>query len=191
MLDTTSRVDPASLFDGSKPLCDQCGKPFEPRSGSGGKPQRFCSSECRTAFHNEPQRGQRNPTCIAQNLPAVLGASAATGRPPEPVEPPTPEPAPEPAGEDDSADYCWAVPSQASIECSLTNDDEIEIEQISPIHEDENIRIDVARSNAVRLARCILWAAGFKSVLIATGDGGGGYRDVEDGDLPEHFAGRP
>jgi hypothetical protein len=43
----------------------------------------------------------------------------------------------------------------------------------------------------VRLARCILWAAGFKSVLIATGDGGGGYRDIEDGDLPEHFAGRP
>ena len=30
-------------------------------------------------------------------------------------------------------------------------------------------------------ARCIPWAAGFKSVLIATGDGGGGYRDVEDG----------
>jgi hypothetical protein len=26
--------------------------------------------------------------------------------------------------------------------------------------------------------------------LIATGDGGGGYRDVEDGDLREHFAGR-
>ena len=39
-------------------------------------------------------------------------------------------------------------------------------------------------------ARCILWAAGFKSVLIATGDGGGGYRDVEDGDSPERFAGR-
>ena len=36
------------------------------------------------------------------------------------------------------------------------------------------------RSNAVRLARCILWAAGFKSVLIATGDGSGGYCDVED-----------
>jgi hypothetical protein len=91
----------------------------------------------------------------------------------------------------DSADYCWAVPSQARIECWATNEDEIEIEQTSPVHEDENIRIDVARSNAVRLARCILWAAGFKSVLIATGDGGGGYRDIEDGDLPEHFAGRP
>ena len=60
----------------------------------------------------------------------------------------------------DSADYCWAVPSQARIECWATNEDEIESEQISPVHEDENIRIDVARSNAVRLARRILWAAG-------------------------------
>ena len=55
-------------------------------------------------------------------------------------------------------------------------------------HEDENIR-NVARSNAVRLARCIPWAAGFKSVLIATGDGGGGYSDIEDGSLPEQFTG--
>jgi hypothetical protein len=178
MLDTTTRVDPASLFDDSKPLCDQCDKPFEPRSKSGGKPQRFCSPECRAAFHTQPQRGQRSPTCSAITaLPAVI----------EPAE----KDAPASPAADDSADYCWAVPSQASIECSPTNDDEIEIEQISPVHEDENVRIHVARSNAVRLARCILWAAGFKSVLIATGDGGGGYRDVEDGDLPEHFAGRP
>jgi hypothetical protein len=178
MLDNTQRIDPASFFDDNKPLCDQCGKPFEPRSGSGGKSQRFCSPECRIAFHNEPQRGQRSPTCIAPSLSAAVEESK-------------PKAAPAATGEDDSADYCWAVPSQARIECWATNEDEIEIEQISPIHEDENIRIDVARSNAVRLARCILWAAGFKSVLIATGDGGGGYRDIEDGDLPEHFAGRP
>jgi hypothetical protein len=173
MLGTTSRGDPASLFDDNKPLCDQCGEPFEPRSKSGGKPQRFCSPECRAAFHTQPQRSQRSPTCSAQNLPAVLDLAKLKD-------------APAAIGED----YCWVVPFQPRIECSLTNDVEIEIEQISPIHEDENIRIDVARSNAVRLARCILWAAGFKSVLIATGDGGGGYRDIEDGDLPEHFAGR-
>jgi hypothetical protein len=99
------------------------------------------------------------------------------------VQEPKPKAAPGAIGED----YCWVVPFQPRIECSQTNDDEIEIEQISPVHDDENIRICVARSNAVRLARCILWAAGFKSALIATGDGGGGYRDVEDGDLPEQF----
>jgi hypothetical protein len=146
MLDTTSRVDPASFFDDNKPLCDQCGEPFEPRSGSGGKPQRFCSSECRTAFHNEPQRGQRSPTCIAQNLPAVLDQ-------------PKLKDAPAAIGED----YCWVVPFQPRIECSLANDDEIEIEQISPIHEDENTRIHVARSNAVRLARCILGSPNSKA----------------------------
>lgn len=42
--------------------CDQCGTPFEPRNGSGGKPQRFCSTECRLAFHapaNIPNVAQR------------------------------------------------------------------------------------------------------------------------------------
>src|ERR1700745_2827697 len=40
MLDTTSRVDPASLFDDNKPRGDQCGEPFEPRTGNGGDTQR-------------------------------------------------------------------------------------------------------------------------------------------------------
>src|SRR5689334_23520060 len=121
MLDTTSRVDPASLFDDNKPLCDQCGEPFEPRTGNGGKPQRFCNSECRIAFHNEPQRGQRSPTCMAPSLSAAVAESKAKA-------------APAATGEDDSADYCWAVPSQARIECWATNADEIDIELISAVH---------------------------------------------------------
>jgi len=168
-------IGDADLF-GHQPKCDQCGKPYEPRSKSGGKPQRFCSPECRAAFHKQPQRGQRSPTCGAASLPAV-------------VDQPKPKDEPADTAEDDSTDYCSAVPFQARIECWATNEDEIEIEEINPIHEDENIRIHVARSNAVRLARCILWAAGFKSVLIATGEGGGGYSDIEDGSLPEQFTG--
>ena len=39
------------------------------------------------------------------------------------------------------------------------------------------------------LARCTLWATGFKSALIATYESDGSC-DVEDSDLPEHFAGR-
>jgi hypothetical protein len=155
-------------------LCRQCSKPFEPRSGSGGKPQRFCSTDCRTAFHGaEPQRAQRSPTCsnVAQ-LPAVIQPAKKDGS----------------AGtaEDDSSNWCWSVPYQARIECSATNDDEIEIEEISDLDESENVRIVLARSNAVRLARSILYAAGFRSILIATG-AKGGYCDVEDGGLPEHF----
>lgn len=45
------------------PICDRCGGRFAPRSGSGGRRQRFCSSACRSAFH--AQRGQRGPTCAA------------------------------------------------------------------------------------------------------------------------------
>ena len=46
------------------PICEQCSQPFAPREGSGGKPQRFCSADCRTAFHSENrQRDQRAPTC--------------------------------------------------------------------------------------------------------------------------------
>jgi hypothetical protein len=101
------------------------------------------------------------------------------------VIPPKPKDAPEAPPDD----FCWSVPHQNRIECSPTMDDEIEIEQLSPLGESENTRIFVTRSNAVQLARSILYAAGFKGVLIATTDGGGGYSDVEDGGLPEHFRG--
>jgi hypothetical protein len=40
-----------------------------------------------------------------------------------------------------------------------------------------------------QLARRILWTTGFKSALIATYESDGSC-DVEDSDLPEHFAGR-
>jgi len=88
--------------------------------------------------------------------------------------------------EDDPSNWCWSVPDQARIECAATVDGEVEIEQISPLGESENQRIWVTRGNAVQLARHILFATGFKSVLIATA-GAGGYRDLEDGALPEHF----
>jgi hypothetical protein len=39
--------------------CEKCGKPFEPRSGSGGSSQRFCCSDCRLGFHKERLRCQR------------------------------------------------------------------------------------------------------------------------------------
>ena len=45
--------------DVDSPLCEQCNKPFTARSGSGGKPQRFCSTECRTASHSSQQSSQR------------------------------------------------------------------------------------------------------------------------------------
>jgi hypothetical protein len=104
-------------------------------------------------------------------LPAVVGP---------------PAPKTEPASASGDIGWCWSVPYQACIEVARITAHEIEIEQLSPIHEDENVRIVLARSNAVRLARNILFAAGFKSVNLAVG-GKGGYCDLEDGSLPEHF----
>ena len=52
--------------------CDQCGKLFKPRNGTGGSPQRFCSTDCRLSFHAEGQRGQRRPACSAPGTPPAV-----------------------------------------------------------------------------------------------------------------------
>jgi hypothetical protein len=55
--------------------CENCGTTFKRRKRSGGKPQKFCSTDCRKAFHasrngNVGQRGQR---ATLGNAPAVIG----------------------------------------------------------------------------------------------------------------------
>jgi hypothetical protein len=58
--------------DATMPGCEQCGRPFTRRTASGGKPQRFCSTECRTVFHSKNrQRDQRSPTCSATPEPSA------------------------------------------------------------------------------------------------------------------------
>lgn len=62
MLDVTS---PASLENEISKLCEGCGQPFAPRAHTGGKPQRYCSPDCRQSFHGKAQRSQHSPTCSA------------------------------------------------------------------------------------------------------------------------------
>lgn len=59
--------------DATRPRCEQCGEPFDPRKGSGGKRQRFCSTECRQAFH---AKAPQQPKAAA--LPAVVPPPAPT-----------------------------------------------------------------------------------------------------------------
>jgi hypothetical protein len=89
----TPLISPTLSFgtEAAATSCDQCGGLFKPRSGSGGKPQRFCSRECRTAFHSEGQRPQRGPTSDAQTVAPRVAA---------------PEP-PKPALTDDWRDFDW------------------------------------------------------------------------------------
>jgi predicted nucleic acid-binding Zn ribbon protein len=59
--------------DKLKQRCHHCGKPFCPRHGSGGSPQRFCSTECRNIFNKERQRTRRRAAYVAppeRNAPA-------------------------------------------------------------------------------------------------------------------------
>ena len=94
-------------------LCEQCGEAFEPRQGSGGKPQRFCSTPCRLAFHSEArtgangeggsdlkgQRDQRAPTCSA---------------PPSEIDSPPPEnPARAPEAK---SDFDWSNPENVALQ---------------------------------------------------------------------------
>jgi hypothetical protein len=49
--------------------CEECGNAFTPRE-SGGRAQRFCSPDCRRAFHDKPQRD--NVHVASGGLPAVV-----------------------------------------------------------------------------------------------------------------------
>jgi hypothetical protein len=93
--------------------CEHCGRKFNPRQGSGGRPQRFCSTGCRLAFHAEArsganggegsdldaQRSQRGPTC--STLPALIDA------------PPTEKPASAPEA---NSDFDWNDPETVTLQ---------------------------------------------------------------------------
>jgi hypothetical protein len=73
-MDTYSNasVDAITLLESPSPTtssaaatCEQCGKHFARREGSGGSPQRFCSAQCRQASHTNGQHSQRSPACDA------------------------------------------------------------------------------------------------------------------------------
>ena len=91
-----------------------------------------------------------------------------------------------PQSEDDEFGACYVIPHQARIECSLTTDGQVEISQEGHLGPEEGDRVHVALGNAVALARCILYAAGFRNVCISTFVRGG-YEDVEDGDTANLF----
>jgi hypothetical protein len=101
-------------------MCDNCGQPFEPRSGSGGKPQRFCSTGCRQAHHadkanvaNVGQRGEAQTT-----LPVVV-----------------PQPEPESALAEPVEDFSWrdddsvVLPQQEATAVYVNRDNDLVIRQ--------------------------------------------------------------
>jgi hypothetical protein len=82
----------------SKP-CEQCGQPLKSRKHGGGSPQRFCSQECRTAWHS----AQRNPACTLES--AIVD--------PPPKKPQTDSPAATPEA---SEDFDWSNTNSVVLE---------------------------------------------------------------------------
>ena len=58
--------------------CDQCGKPFGTKMHGGGSPQRFCSYDCRMAWHAT----QRKPECTLVPKNSVSRSSPSPGNAP-------------------------------------------------------------------------------------------------------------
>jgi len=93
-------------FPDQRPRCEQCDQPFDRRQGSGGKTQKFCTTECRLAWHTAHPKAQRSPTYSNEQPLAAATIS------------PEPKIAPAPTQED-SNDFDWfkdkhdvVVPSQ-------------------------------------------------------------------------------
>ena len=78
-----------TIIDAGLRSCEKCGKPFTPRSGSGGCVQRFCGTDCRLGFHRERLRSQRiglyagqSPQQPATQADHDAGRITPTGSPP-------------------------------------------------------------------------------------------------------------
>jgi hypothetical protein len=66
----------------SSKTCERCSKPFEPRIGSGGRPQRYCSPKCRAAAANNTNKSPTTaPTTTPQ--PETLARPIAERGPPD------------------------------------------------------------------------------------------------------------
>lgn len=145
--DGNRMVVPMSDFDNLDQgnTCEHCGTKFQPRKGSGGKPQRFCSKECRTAWHADAQRGQRSPTCEPETLPAVT--------------------APQPP---DDGEFSWSeadvvVPSQPAIAVYFNPRGEVVIRQESQMHPDEDHFVFINMKNLMPLIDKLCDLAGIPS----------------------------
>jgi hypothetical protein len=80
-----SITDENNLVDSNKQAraCENCGKSFEPRTGNGGKAQKFCTPTCRRQFHggdtsnnlHQPGQSQRPapnvPTSVTTSTPQI------------------------------------------------------------------------------------------------------------------------
>jgi hypothetical protein len=152
--------------------CKQCARPFVPRSGSGGKTQKFCSPECRQSFHS--QRGQHGGSHVG--LTHGDGGGIAL------IE--KPAAAPPRAKRDDFYNFSWAddesiclrdQPATAIYENSQRT---IIIRQERSWDEENDSFVVIDSAHVFHVVRQILRVAGHGDVDLVRHLGGGSYEDV-------------
>jgi hypothetical protein len=126
-------------------FCERCQKPFTPRASNGGSTQRFCSRECRTAFHNA-QRISETPQRINDEAPQCISEAPHVGNPETiAIE------APAPQDEPDDDEFKWrddliVIPSQLAIAVYSNPNGDLVIRQERPYPEDDHF-VYIAPSN--------------------------------------------
>lgn len=159
-----------------------CDEWFTPRSKSGGRPQKFCSEECRRAADaerkaNAKPAGQREAQCEKEAGPSPAKSSGSPVAKPEPESLET---------------WDGGISRQLEIkirsiaaENLLGHDVEISQEGQYGWDPNETDTIIVSSQNVVRFCRQLLWAHGWKDIQFHTQYGNGPMRqDVNDGDEP-------
>lgn len=142
--DEMARPSPPALAadvpagQGTLPTCEQCGMTFTPRVG--GKPQRFCSPDCRRSFHDKPQRDNVHVAPVASPaLPAVMP-------------PPSPKNAPA-ASPEAFKDFDWSTDDsvvlhhQPAVAAYFNQAGGLTIRQERSWDQDEDIVIAIAPEN--------------------------------------------
>jgi len=125
--------------------CPECGELFEPRSKSGGKPQKYCSEECRREHNKKPtpanasqcQETDGDPCGMTNKQAAQHEAKVAGASRPE-----------------DPSDFKWSkdesviIRQQRATAVYVNTRGEIVIRQEMDWDEDEDTFVFIARSNA-------------------------------------------
>jgi len=157
----------------SAPACENCGNPFEPRKGSGGKPQRFCSHECWQAYHASDK-----PNVFQCAQRATLETPiAATAQPKTENDAPAVTPA-------DEEDFHWTddesivLREQPATAIYINRDGSIAIRQERMWNEDEDSFVFVRPQNAIAFAKQFLKVAGYGDVEFSQ-HAGGGFVDLK------------
>jgi len=132
-------------------VCDNCGNSFAPRTGNGGRPQKFCSPACRREFHNGTASGHpSNAPDVGENVSKDVGKVVGAQKLAAPIS--------RPADDSDSAEFRWndedtVIPTQPAIAVYFNPHGEIVIRQEGQYGYDEDHWIYIRPQNLRFLIR--------------------------------------